>query len=155
MDRLRPPQGASDSPGSGARLEHRSIALEEDLVRIGDFREASGLREMERLLGLKEPPDAVLVSNNLMTLGALEAVMSAGLEIPGDVAIVGFDDSPWNLIVRTPVTTIAQPTYEVGLETARLLLSRIDGYSGPAEREVMLSPVLRVRASTAPRPLSP
>ena len=146
--------GSERLAGFRRGLEHRSIALEEDLVRIGDFREASGLREMERLLGLKEPPDAVLVSNNLMTLGALEAVVNAGLEIPGDVAIVGFDDSPWNLIVRTPVTTIAQPTYEVGLETARLLLSRIEGYSGPA-REVMLSPVLRVRASTAPRSLPP
>lgn len=131
-------------------LERHGIVAEEQLVRIGDFRETGGLREMACLLELEDPPDSVLVANNLMTIGALEAVLRAGLDIPGDLAVVGFDDSSWNALARPPLTSIAQPTYELGLETARLLLSRIEGYSGPT-REVMLSPVLKVRASTTSR----
>ncbi|MHB1975118.1 MAG: LacI family DNA-binding transcriptional regulator [Acidimicrobiales bacterium] len=131
-------------------LERQGIAPDEELIRLADFREAGGRREMEHLLALDEPPDAVLVGNNLMTLGALEAIFQSGLEIPRDIALVGFDDSSWNALARPPLTSIAQPTYELGLETARLLLNRIEGYTGPA-REVMLSPVLKVRGSTTAR----
>ncbi len=136
--------------GFRSALARRGVALDPDLVRIGDFRRSGGLYEMQQLIGLREPPDAVLVANNLMTLGALEAVANAGLDIPGDVALVGFDDALLTSLVRPPLTSIAQPTYELGLETARLLLSRTQGYDGPA-REVMLAPSLRVRASTAAR----
>lgn len=126
---------------------HQTTIAEPSLVRVGDFREQGGQREMDALLKLAEPPDAVLVANNLMTLGALKAVLAAGLEIPDDVAIVGFDDSSWNSVVHPPLTCIAQPAYDLGAESARLLLTRIDGYKGQP-REVMLAPSLRIRAST-------
>ncbi len=135
--------------GFRAALERRGVAVPSRMVRIGDFHESSGRKEMERLLRMKQRPDAVLVANNLMTLGALDAVVSAGLDVPGDVAIVGFDDALWNALARPPLTSVAQPTYDLGRETARLLLSRIDGYDGPA-REVTLSPTLRIRASSLP-----
>jgi LacI family transcriptional regulator len=128
-------------------LQRGGLRADPCLERIGDFREPGGRREMKRLLALRRPPDAVLVANNMMTLGALEAVAAAGLEIPRDVAIVGFDDPPWNALLRPPLTSVAQPTYELGLETARLLLRRVQGFDGPA-REVVLPPELRVRAST-------
>lgn len=124
------------------------------LVRTGDFRESSGQREMEALLALPERPDAVLVGNNLMTLGALKAVVAAGLDIPGDIAMIGFDDSSWNAVVHPPLSCIAQPAYDLGVESARLLLGRIEGYHGPA-REVMLAPTLRIRASTTAAPKAP
>lgn len=139
--------------GFRVALERRGVAVASRLVRIGDFHEPSGRKEMEQLLRMKEPPDAVLVANNLMTLGALDAVTSVGLDVPGDIAIVGFDDALWNALVRPPLTSVAQPTYDLGRETARLLLSRIDGYTGPA-REVTLAPTLRVRASSLPRAMA-
>ena len=137
--------------GFMAALRRNGVELDDPaFVRIGDFRESGGKREMEGLLALPVRPDAVLVANNLMTLGALKAVVAAGLEVPSDMAIVGFDDSAWNAIVHPPLTCVAQPAYDLGAESARLLLSRIEGHSGP-NREVMLVPTLRIRESTAGR----
>jgi len=109
---------------------------------------------MDTLLALPERPDAVFVGNNLMTLGALESIAEAELTVPDDIAVVGFDDVAWAALLRPSLTTIAQPTYEVGAETARMLLQRIGGYTGPA-RELMLSPSLRIRASSAAVPQAP
>ncbi len=120
------------------------------LIELGDFGETCAYEAMQRLLQLKEPPDAVFTANNLTTLGALRAIDERGLRVPDDIGVVGFDDLPWAPLVRTPVTTVSQPTYQLGVETARLLLSRINGNTGPA-RTVMLAPSLRVRASSTPR----
>ena len=106
---------------------------------------------MNGLLELGRRPDAVFVANHLMTVGALQAIDEAGLAVPHDIAIVGFDDTPWAPLMRPSLTTIAQPTYDVGAEAARLLLGRIDGYQG-AVREVLLQPTLRVRASSMAHP---
>ncbi|HTX00334.1 MAG TPA: substrate-binding domain-containing protein, partial [Acidimicrobiales bacterium] len=83
-------------------------------------------------------------------LGTLETLARAKRRIPDDIAVVGFDDTEWAPLITPPLTTVAQPTYDLGLETARLLLSRVEGYTGGA-REVVLSPELRVRASSLPR----
>jgi LacI family transcriptional regulator len=119
-----------------------------EFVRYGDYREESGFAEMKTLLTMRRPPDAVFVANNQMTLGALEAIAQAGLAIPGDIGVVGFDDLPWAPLLKPPLTTVAQPTQDIGLETGRLLLSRVEGYRGRA-REVILSPELKIRASSS------
>jgi DNA-binding LacI/PurR family transcriptional regulator len=102
---------------------------------------------MRRLLSLHQRPDAVFTANNLMTIGALHAIDESGLIVPDDIGLVGFDDMSWSSLVRPPLTSVAQPSYELGAEAARLLLSRIEGYSG-ASRRVMLSPLLIVRGSS-------
>jgi LacI family transcriptional regulator len=94
--------------------------------------------------------DAVFVANNVMTIGALHVIAEAGLEIPAEIAVVGFDDMSSATLLRPPLTAVAQPTYDVGIETARLLCSRLEGYAGAA-RKVMLSPSLRIRESSSPR----
>lgn len=129
-------------------LTAHGMDLDPELIRYGDFREASGRRAMQELLALPQPPDAVFVANNLMTLGALNSISEAGLRVPDDIAVVGFDDISWASLLRPPLTTIGQPTYEVGTETAKLLLSRIGGFTGPA-RHVVLPTTLHVRASSA------
>jgi LacI family transcriptional regulator len=116
-------------------------------VEIGDFHEEGGYAAVQRLLGQRNRPDGLFVGNNLMTLGALRAIEDAGLAIPADIAVVGFDDPPWAPLLRPALTTVAQPSYQIGQEAARLLLDRIDGYTA-AEREVMLTPSLIVRDST-------
>jgi LacI family transcriptional regulator len=63
--------------------------------------------------------------------------------------VVGFDDPSWAALLRPPLTTVAQPTYDLGAETARMLLQRIGGYAGAA-RELVLSPSLQIRASSLP-----
>lgn len=142
--------GAERLAGYLSGVRQHNLPAGEDLIRHGDFHEEGGEAAMEELLRLPEPIDAVFVANNLMTLGALEAITHAGLAVPGDIAVVGFDDMSWAPLLRPPLTTVAQPTYEVGAETARMLLSRINGFTGPA-RELMLAPTLRVRESSAPR----
>jgi LacI family transcriptional regulator len=120
-------------------------------VEQGDFHEEGGYQATRKLLAQRGRPDALFVCNNLMTIGALRAIDEAGLSIPDDIAVVGFDDPSWAALLRPPLTTVAQPSYDMGQEAARLLLSRINGYRGAA-REVVLTPALRVRDSTLPLP---
>ncbi len=136
--------------GYARTLEQAGVPVHDRWVRVADFREAGGRAAMQELLALAEPPEAVFVANNLMTVGALQAIAEAGLEVPADMAVVGFDDVPWASLLRPPLTTVAQPAYDLGLESARLLLSRLEGYSGAA-RLVTLAPTLRVRESSAPK----
>jgi DNA-binding LacI/PurR family transcriptional regulator len=92
----------------------------------------------------------VLVGNNLMTLGALQAIHEDCLVIPQDMAIIGFDDMPWAASLQPPLTVIAQPTFEMGVTAARLLLDRIANLDLPT-RNVILDTRLIVRASSCPK----
>jgi DNA-binding LacI/PurR family transcriptional regulator len=92
----------------------------------------------------------VFVTNHLMTIGALQAIVDAKMAIPTDIAIVSFDDMSWSTLLRPTLTAVAQPAYDLGVESARLLLSRLEGYSGAA-RMVTLSPTLHVRGSSVPK----
>lgn len=143
--------GADRLAGYRAGLDAHGAPTDDALVRHGDFHEESGYRAMTELLALPQPPDAVFVANNLMTLGALDAIAAAGLRVPEDLAVVGFDDMSWAPLLRPPLTTVGQPTYQLGAETAGLLLSRIGGYGGSG-RTVELPAQLFVRASSVPVP---
>jgi LacI family transcriptional regulator len=123
------------------------------LVRVADFRESGGHLAMQQLLEESHRPDAVFVSNNRMAIGALQAIDESGLTIPGDVGVVGYDDIAWVGLMRTPLTTVSSPAYDLGLESGRLLLSRIEGFTG-APRTVVLSPSLIVGASSAPKAIT-
>jgi LacI family transcriptional regulator len=119
------------------------------LLRVADFREAGGHAAMHDLLKGPRPPDAVFVANHLMTIGALRAIDEASLRMPDDIAFVSFDDMSWSSLLRPPLTAVSQPAYDLGAESARLLLSRLQGYGG-APRVVTLSTTLLVRGSSAP-----
>ena len=135
-------------------LEQAGVAVEDCLVRVADFREDGGRIAMQELLAERKRPDAVFVTNHLMTIGALQAIAKAKLVIPRDIAVVSFDDMPWSSLLQPSLTAVAQPAYDIGVEAARLLLSRLAGYTGAA-RTVMLSTTLQVRgSSTAKRRLA-
>ncbi|MGB9183283.1 MAG: LacI family DNA-binding transcriptional regulator [Solirubrobacteraceae bacterium] len=142
--------GSARYAGYRAALSTAGRALDESLVRIANFRETGGRLAMQELLAVKPAPDAVFVANNLMTIGALHAIADAGLSIPDQIAVVGFDEMSWATLLRPALTTVAQPTYDLGVETGRLLRSRIEGYAGAA-RTVTLTPSLRVRESSRAR----
>jgi LacI family transcriptional regulator len=143
--------GSQRYAGYRRALEEAGIALDESLVRVSDFSEEGGRLAMRELLEQSTRPDAVLLANLLMTIGGLDTIHRAELAVPDDIGVVGYDDMSWASLLSTPLTTVAQPTYEMGMESARLLLSRLQGYSGAA-RIVTLPPSLRTRASSAPRP---
>jgi LacI family transcriptional regulator len=105
---------------------------------------------MQELLEQADRPDAVFVANHLMAIGVLEAITQKKLDIPTDIAVVSFDDTPWAHLLNPPLTAVSQPAYDLGVESARLLLSRLEGYTGAA-RMVTLSPTLHIRGSSSPR----
>ena len=130
-------------------LHHGGQDLRPPLVRHADFRERGGYEAMESLL-LDAAPDAVFVANNLMTVGALECLMHHGIEVPREVGIVGFDEIPWADLVRPSLSTVAQPTYEMGKIAGQLLTTRRASPDGSCETVVMRT-TLNVRASSTPR----
>jgi DNA-binding LacI/PurR family transcriptional regulator len=125
------------------------LSVPEDLIRYGDFRQAGGRASMRELLALGPRPTAVFVGNNMMTLGALETIHDAGLDIPRDISIVGFDNMPWATWFRPPLTTVEQPTREIGATAARLLLARLREPDRPLQH-IILKTKLVVRASSGP-----
>jgi len=116
-------------------------------IQTADYKQSGGYDAMCRLLDLPDPPSAVMVLNNLMTLGALQAVHERQLNVPGDLALVGFDDMPWAAFLQPPITVVAQPTYSLGEAAAQLLLDRIRDPGRPIFK-VMLETSLIIRAST-------
>ncbi|HEX6077946.1 MAG TPA: LacI family DNA-binding transcriptional regulator [Micromonosporaceae bacterium] len=122
-------------------------SYDESLVRYGDFRETGGYQAMAGLLDLPEPPDAVFVANNLMAVGALECLRARGVTVPDQIGVVGFDDLPWSDLVRPPLTTVSQPTYELGQVAAQLLTERINDRSREPTT-VVLKTELHVRATS-------
>ena len=137
-----------------AALGEHGISLPDAYVGQGDFQAASGRRAAERFLSLPEPPDAVFAADNLMTLGALDALRAHGLRIGEDIALAAFDDIPWFVHTDPPVTAIAQPTGELGRAAVRALADLIEGRT---PRSVTLPASLVVRRSCgedAPDPRS-
>lgn len=122
------------------------LAVRESWIIHSDFRQEGGRAVMNRFLDLRRPPRAVVVANNLMTLGALQAIHERGVRAPEDVAIVGFDDMPWAASLNPPLTAVAQPMEELGATAARLLLERLKEPRRPAKWVVMPTE-LRIRAS--------
>lgn len=117
------------------------------MVLHGDYRIEGGYSAAVTLLSRSPAPDALFVSNNLMTLGALHALDEAGIKTPDDLAFVGFDDITWALGSRAQLSMVLQPTYEIGQRAAELLLQRIKGDRSPAKK-IVLPASLTVRASS-------
>ena len=127
-------------------MEETGLPVDLELVRFGDYQLESGYELTRDLLSLPEPPTALFIANNLMTIGALNAIHEAHCRVPDDIAVVGFDDVPWAISLNPPLTTVAQPTFEIGVRAAELLLSRIADPERPPNT-IVLSTQLMVRAS--------
>jgi LacI family transcriptional regulator len=141
------------APGSSRRLGYLdglrscSLARDDSLIEVAaDFMIEPGRRATERLLE-RERPDAILCSNDLLAIGALAALREAGLDVPGDVAIVGMDNTPLSEVTWPTLTTVDLGSSERARIAAELLLERIED---PARepRVVGVEPRLVVRASS-------
>jgi DNA-binding LacI/PurR family transcriptional regulator len=130
-------------------LRAHGLKASRGLVCFGNAKQQGGYECAARLLKANPSLTAFFVANNLMTLGALGAIQEAGLKIPADVSVVGFDDMPWAPLLQPPLTVVAQPTYELGQKAVELLLARIKQPDKPVTH-VELNPTLIPRASTGP-----
>jgi len=136
--------GADRLAGYNAALRDRGFRADPSLLAEGDFTEAGGYRAMQQLLAHR--PDAVFAASDIMALGAIRALREAGLRVPEDVAVVGFDDLPQAARAEPPLTTVRQPTYRLGATTVDSLLDLIK-YPASSPRRIVLPTELVVRAS--------
>ena len=102
------------------------------------------------LLNQTYRPDAIFTSNSMLTAGALQAIRDSKLNVPTDVALVGFDETTWGAMVEPPITLIAQPTEEIGRTATELLFQRIEEPTR-SPKTVILKGTLIARASSAKR----
>ncbi|MFF8982014.1 LacI family DNA-binding transcriptional regulator [Streptomyces globisporus] len=143
--------GPLDVPAGQARLTgFRDIMARHGHPYIpiveGQFTQESGEAAMERLLAEHPDLDGVFAANDLMALGACHVLRERGRSVPGDVAVVGFDDSSAALACRPPLTTVRQPVEGMAAEMTRLLLDRLSRPDGPVT-SVIFEPELVVRGS--------
>lgn len=109
--------------------------IDETLIRDGDFTEESGYRAMKEILQAK--PDALFAGSDMMAVGAIRAAQEAGLRIPGDLGVVGFDDIPTNSFTKIQLTTIRQPIMRLGIKAVELLIDLIENGTAPARRLIL------------------
>lgn len=109
-----------------------------------------GVEAMRRLLRLLDRPTAVVAFNDMLAIGVLHALHNQGLRVPHDCSVTGFDDIAIAAYVNPPLTTFAQPKYELGRQAAEMLLGLIRGDADPAVQTVRLRGQLVMRDSTAP-----
>lgn len=118
------------------------------MMRHGDWTREGGTRAMRALLDVDPPPDGVFCANDLMAIGALDALRERGRRVPKDVALVGFDDIDAASLVSPPLTSVVNPAFEIGRVAGRLLMERMTAaYAGP-QRAITLPCRLVARAST-------
>lgn len=135
--------------GYQAALKDWGAEVDDKLIVEGTFDYASGLRTVERLLQLNpEPPTAIFVHQDLTAIGTMAGLKRAGLRIPDDVAIIGYDGLEIASLYDPPLSTIIQPVYEQAAYAMTQLLNKLEGIEAPEPEN--LDCTLVVRASTVP-----
>jgi LacI family transcriptional regulator len=128
-------------------LAAADVADDPELIAEGAFDASSGHRAIVEILS-RTTFDAVFVASDVVAIGAIAGLREAGLSVPGDVSVVGFDAIPLAAYLDPPLTTIAVPAHDLGLAAGRAILDRIAGR--PVAGRTLLPTELIVRASTAP-----
>jgi LacI family transcriptional regulator len=150
--------GPADLPRARERVAGYLRAMEEAGLPVAPgrivhdaFTSAGGHAAFARLLGQPHPPSAVFVTSDLMALGALCAAGRAGVRIPGELSIIGYDDIDAAVYTNPPLTTVAPPKRDMARLAIEQLIERIKGSAAPL-RATALAGTLVVRASTGPAP---
>lgn len=128
-------------------LKNIGVVIDETLILKGNFDYQSGYQMARKLLQLRDTPSAIFACNDLMAVGVICAASEIGLEVPRDVSVVGFDDVSLASFTHPPLTTIAQPKYEMGVLATEMLIQRILSSEIPLRNE-LLDTKLVIRKST-------
>jgi LacI family transcriptional regulator len=131
-------------------LATADVAFDAAIVRNGDWLPFSGYQLTLELLAADDPPSAIFCANDLMAMGALEAVLEQGLEVPADISILGYDDQELARYTHPPLSTLVLPNYEMGRRATEMLIDMaVHGKKAPA-RVVKIDGPLVERASVGP-----
>jgi LacI family transcriptional regulator len=135
--------------GYREELQRRGLPFRDDYVFAGDYYFESGAAAVTRLLALEQPPTAIFAASDLMAMGAIRAATEAGLRLPDQLSIVGFDDIPFAEHTTPPLTTLRQDKHGLGAAAGEALIRRIESADGNGAARTL--PVeLQVRGTTAP-----
>ncbi len=119
-----------------------------DYIKTSDWTIEDGYRLMKEIISLKSLPDGIVITSNLLSVGALRAIKEKGLKIPDDIGIAVFDEVYLADLANPPLTVVVQPAEEMGKEAARILIERISGNTSMPKREIVFEPRLIIREST-------
>lgn len=128
------PPGPRRWRGFKRAMEHAGLAINPEYVFQGDFTLEGGHRIAQQLLAQQDWPPVLFAVNDLMAIGLILELQDAGYNIPGDIAVMGFDDIPEASIIRPQLTTIAQTPVEIGQKLAMALFDRIEGRANGSKR---------------------
>jgi LacI family transcriptional regulator len=132
-------------------LADAGIAVDPNLIRVGDYELEMSQKPARQLLTLDDRPTAVFAANDLSAMQTMHVARTLGLDIPGDVSVVGFDNIPESALIEPPLTTIDQSIQEMGRRAVELLIDVIEGETGRAQ-QVTLPTRLVVRQSSGVAP---
>ncbi|PKE27736.1 DNA-binding transcriptional regulator CytR [Rahnella sp. AA] len=136
------------SQGYVQALRRNGISVENALTAQGDFSYESGAQAVTELMALPSPPTAIFCHNDIMAIGAMFQAKKMGLRIPQDLSVVGFDDIKASQYTDPPLTTVAQPRFQLGRQAMLLLLEQLQG--NPVQNgSLLLESELVVRESTS------
>lgn len=130
-----------------AMKKHKLTIDNTSIVQAGVFSD-KGYTVMQNLINSNNLPDAIFCFNDPTALGALKAIKEAGIRCPEDIALVGFSETEIAQLVEPPLTSIQQPTFEMGETAAKLLLEQITTTPPPVSRTVCLQAKLNIRKSS-------
>ena len=122
--------------------------MEDQLIIYGEFSLKSGYQMTQNLLAMSARPTALFAGNNFIAIGALKALHDAGVAVPEEMSVVGFDDLPAAIVVDPFLTVAVQPAYEMGNLATRRLLERLDGQISDGIQEIVLPVSIIERRST-------
>lgn len=131
-------------------LRRNGLNVDPHYITRGDFSFEAGARAMEQLLDLPQPPEAVFCHSDVMALGALSLIKRRHLRVPHDISLIGFDDIALAQYCDPPLTTVAQPRFEIGQQSMLLLIEQLQGHSVNIGSR-LLECKLMVRESTQER----
>jgi DNA-binding LacI/PurR family transcriptional regulator len=134
-------------------MQEANLPIRDEYLVQGDVQIESGVDAARQLLRLEARPSAVIASNSKLLLGLLQAFDEEKVKVPQQISVVGFDDYAWNKYLSPSITTVAQPTFEMGRQAFGLLLQLMnrDEMTESTSRHLRLGAELRVRQSTAAR----
>jgi LacI family transcriptional regulator len=129
-------------------LSENGLSYQKDTIYAKETSIESGKEVAKKLLALSDRPTAIFACNDLLAVGTLEAARETGLKVPGNLSIIGFDDTVWAQSSYPKLTTVAQPIEQMGKKVVDILVQQIEEQKSD-KQQVILKPKLVVRESTA------